>query len=1244
MIQNKFLHYKTLEAFNTDLNSGNIKPDSICFIANALTIYTHGKYYRCLGSDEEDPTDPVEPTEEVSNTHNILPFDGFEIIPTEKIDNNLIYPIQIVNPDLNYKIVAGWSLLSQETFYAKAGDKYYTKWQVYGVDPSIHPGGGSYTQEPISDSDWYNTEDRKNKIFYDRSSDVLYAYNYDSKTLLPITPIQIAETDTNDNIIYPSNPTKGSTVIVPDLNKMVVFDGQSWNDIANNSAPDTIAFRNGTLYLEKSVDGGENTIISQVAIPTGGGQTVLVQSNEDSPSIVRLNANTSKLGKKVIPLGTSVENLFKNGIRQDDTDVYNQSTYDSDGGAKTVYHIKYEFDLNGDTVVVPTNSILKFEGGCLKNGILRGDNTVIEVDGTYAIFDNMSFRGTFRDSNLYATNFGAVGDMHSVSDSLTYKNLVELPIMARTGFDNTPAFNSLRRFLYDSENITINFNGDFYMAPVTSQVTDVTTGDTITVSNSSFNELRIYRANNLTFRGGTTIAGWYFLDCNNVTIDGCNFVGLHEKHDFPYIITSPYTHTYEVINSNNEKVTESHDYGDSYGEVVGNAYMVFRKADSSVDFGIAQGIYFTSDGYYNPKPKAEQVSQYEEGETTIFESQFPKGLIVKNCHFEMRSTGVYLGSTGKIAHKYKMVTDCVVENCTFEHISTQPLSLHARNCTFRNLTMDYVGMPFDLSSGSAYCTFDNIRVEGCGQGWKQEHCTGLDNLEGVPFFCGGNVIKNLYVNMDSRFPRLHAYLTTSNSVSIDGLSHTYKYTADSDYYSLKINQGTAGDVLQLENCTFKCTRAELNSDQNIDGSFVMKDKFGNDFVAPEHSDVYKVGRKQIYTIIQNYSPAYFKNCKFEVSNANLFTRNGTNSLSSTRVHTFDKCDIDITGKIEETIFYNANINLFNCKFKYAGVDAPGIKGKSGIGSVFYSQNVVFNIKQSDIEIEYGTDIELPNGSEFVGNNLVFKNISDCIYIPEDNVKIDGNTITCTGGNSSDNDLKGKSIFYFNNSAVSENIRINNNNIDSKFGYLMFFNNGSVSNFEFKYNRVNLNNSVNNNYTLIRDGANSGKLFKADSNNKIYKNIFTGVSPQLIVRNTFVNIGDTETPVYANPQSIINEIFKDNIIGSSYKNNVEYPKQSISNLSGYTYIKSNAISNDTSGKQLGQDERGLTFYNTYNNKVYVWTGSGWQIQNLGSGAFANKPLADKVEVGTTYFDTTNGKLIVSNGTDWVNVDGTPLTNS
>lgn len=66
----------------------------------------------------------------------------------------------------------------------------------------------------------------------------------------------------------------------------------------------------------------------------------------------------------------------------------------------TVYEIRYDFDLNGQTITIPNNCTLKFKGGSIYNGTIIGSNSKITTD-TFKIFQNIIIEGTW--CNEYVT-------------------------------------------------------------------------------------------------------------------------------------------------------------------------------------------------------------------------------------------------------------------------------------------------------------------------------------------------------------------------------------------------------------------------------------------------------------------------------------------------------------------------------------------------------------------------------------------------------------------------------------------------------------------------------------------------------------------------------------------------------------------------------------------------------------------------------------------------------------------------
>lgn len=64
----------------------------------------------------------------------------------------------------------------------------------------------------------------------------------------------------------------------------------------------------------------------------------------------------------------------------------------------TVYEIKYDFDLNGQTITIPSNCTLKFNGGSIINGELRLNNSIISSEDI--CFSGITFQGTLKSDVL----------------------------------------------------------------------------------------------------------------------------------------------------------------------------------------------------------------------------------------------------------------------------------------------------------------------------------------------------------------------------------------------------------------------------------------------------------------------------------------------------------------------------------------------------------------------------------------------------------------------------------------------------------------------------------------------------------------------------------------------------------------------------------------------------------------------------------------------------------------------------
>ena len=102
-------------------------------------------------------------------------------------------------------------------------------------------------------------------------------------------------------------------------------------------------------------------------------------------------------------------------LRKNISGSKNVLTQDMVSDANTIYEVRYDFDLNGATITMPNNSMLKFNGGSIDNGTLKGAGTMVEAN-LYKIFgESLSFDGTFNIDAVYAEWWGAKSYVHKQS-------------------------------------------------------------------------------------------------------------------------------------------------------------------------------------------------------------------------------------------------------------------------------------------------------------------------------------------------------------------------------------------------------------------------------------------------------------------------------------------------------------------------------------------------------------------------------------------------------------------------------------------------------------------------------------------------------------------------------------------------------------------------------------------------------------------------------------------------------------
>lgn len=97
----------------------------------------------------------------------------------------------------------------------------------------------------------------------------------------------------------------------------------------------------------------------------------------------------------------------------------------------TIYEIRYDFDLNGETIEMQEGCTLKFEGGVLRNGNIRGNTTFISSQKVMIFTKDIIINGTWSNHISYPCWFGAIGDgvvddTNSLVNCITFGKSIEL--------------------------------------------------------------------------------------------------------------------------------------------------------------------------------------------------------------------------------------------------------------------------------------------------------------------------------------------------------------------------------------------------------------------------------------------------------------------------------------------------------------------------------------------------------------------------------------------------------------------------------------------------------------------------------------------------------------------------------------------------------------------------------------------------------------------------------------------------
>ena len=178
-------------------------------------------------------------------------------------------------------------------------------------------------------------------------------------------------------------------------------------------------------YTQKVVDGSKLEIMPGSVVPeslspavkqmieTGGGKPGSITNLPDEEDITVTDANTLQFkDKEYNPYNYSgMGRVYLRKHIVNGTNVLAQHMINK---PNTIYIIQYDYCLADQTIEIPENCVLQFEGGSLRNGTIVGNNTIIN-SGLNKIFNfDLLLKGYFINTEYNAIWFGILPNIKYV--------------------------------------------------------------------------------------------------------------------------------------------------------------------------------------------------------------------------------------------------------------------------------------------------------------------------------------------------------------------------------------------------------------------------------------------------------------------------------------------------------------------------------------------------------------------------------------------------------------------------------------------------------------------------------------------------------------------------------------------------------------------------------------------------------------------------------------------------------------
>lgn len=157
----------------------------------------------------------------------------------------------------------------------------------------------------------------------------------------------------------------------------------------------------------------------------------------------------------------------------------------------TLYKIRQDLDLKEKVLTVPDNCILVFEGGCIKNGTVMGNKTIVKA-GKHLIFENIILLGSWDNREVFS-EWLDFSEGEQIDNAQNFRNLMLLC----TGDTQTDLYMQEGVFfcsvIKESSNIQVPSNTYWHNSAMICQ---------LTTDLPKYSLILIKKASNVTIDGG----------------------------------------------------------------------------------------------------------------------------------------------------------------------------------------------------------------------------------------------------------------------------------------------------------------------------------------------------------------------------------------------------------------------------------------------------------------------------------------------------------------------------------------------------------------------------------------------------------------------------------------------------------------------------------------------------------------------------------------------------------------------